>query len=735
MKKNLFLLAAAAIVAGCSSDDTTQMTPPAGKPAASELQQLVFGTTATRAHWVDGETSLTFAWDDDQVGTELVCAIVSEGTFTPSYKVDGDEVGEAQYASYLTIAPSTDNAGTATFTTVNSFHKDAALTGQTIHAVTPVSSDKVTTTANGFSVEMPMPASFAQTASGDLTHLKPYMQMYATATLTTGDNNLAFNHIPATLGFNIVNSGTSAVTVKSVTIDAVEATNGVIAAPLSSAMATYSAASGLAYSTETPHTVVTTVLGGTEGVTIDASSSYLAYALVLPLGTDAALQNAYLRVRVTTTEGTYTLYTLSGEQLKTKTEAETYDWQAGKFYGFKLVIPEFAETYSLPGGATFKDLWDTVLGECTKVRFVAGSSKTSSSVLSTDGNNVSGYWVTNGDWLELHTPAKVFKASSGEDMFMWKNVLTAIDFGCNFNTESMKSMYRMFRGCSGLTVLDLRGFNTKSVGGMHIAFQNCSNLTTLMLGENFTTSNVTKVNSMFEGCSRLTSLDLSGFDVAKVTAMGGMFSGCSSLTSLDVSGFVTTKATNMAEMFKGCSGFSSLDLKGFNTSNVTAMNGMFSGCSSLTSLDVSGFVTTEVTNMAEMFSSCSKLTSINLTGFNTANVTNMYRMFRDCENLVSLDLSSFNTSKVTNMNEMIRNNYKLTTADLSNFSFEGTPGVSFFLRNSKMKTLYVSRDGYTYLLANVDSGNGVSSSNMYDKATGRLWSEIIAEEEAAVGTE
>ena len=734
MKKNLFLLAAAAIVAGCSSDDSEQMAAPAGKPAASELQQLTFGSSATRAHWVDAENSLTFAWDEDLTGQELVCAIVSEGTSTPSYKVSGNEVGEAQYASYLTITPDTDDAGNATFTTVNSFHKDAALTGQAIHAVTPVSSDKVTATASAFSVEMPMPNSFTQTASGDLTHLRPYMQMYATATLMAGDNNLAFNHIPATLGFNIVNSGTSAVTVKSVTIDAVEATNGVIAAPLSSAMASYSVTSGLDYSAENPHTAVTTVLGGTEGVTIDASSSYLAYALVLPLGTDAALQNAYLRVRVTTTEGTYTLYTLSGEQLKTKTEAGTYDWQSGKFYGFKLVIPEFAETYSLPNGDTFEGLWSTVLGECTKVRFVAGSSKTSSSVLSTDGNSVSGYWVTNGDWLELHTSAKVFKAASNcQDMFQWRSTLTAIDFGCNFNTESMTSMYRMFRDCSGLTVLDLRGFNTKSVSSMHMAFDGCSNLATLMLGENFTTSKATKTYSMFSGCSSLTSLDVSRFDVAKVTDMQYMFNGCSSLTSLDVSGFVTTKATNMAEMFKDCSGISSLDLKGFNTSNVTAMNGMFRNCSSLTSLDVSEFVTDKVTNMAEMFSSCSKLTSIDLKGFNTANVTDMQKMFRDCGKLKSLDLSSFNTEKVTSMYEMFRN-HNLQTVDLSSFSFAGTPSVTYLFRKNSAK-LFVSREGYTYLLENVDSGNGVSSSNMYDKETNRLWSEIIAEEEADSGTE
>ena len=613
MKKNLFLLAAAAIVAGCSSDDTTQMTAPAGKPAASELQQLVFGTTATRAHWVDGETSLTFAWDEDLVGTVLVCAIVSEGTFTPSYKVNGDEVGEAQYASYLTIAPGTENAGTATFTTVNSFHKDAALTGQTIHAVTPVSSDKVTTTANGFSVEMPMPASFTQTASGDLTHLQPYMQMYATATLNAGDNNLAFNHIPATLGFNIVNSGTSAVTVKSVTIDAVEATNGVIAAPLSSAMATYSAATGLAYSTEATHTAVTTVLGGSEGVTIDASSSYLAYALVLPLGTDAALQNAYLRVRVTTTDGTYTLYTLSGEQLKARTEVETYDWQAGEFYGFTLTIPELNETAcTLPKGSTFKTNLNAALGDCTKVRFVAGSAKTSET---TFGNTTgtTAYIVSNGDWLEIHTSAKEFMANSDcSEMFYTLSSLIGIDFGCNFNTGSVTSMYRFFRGCSGLTVLNLSGFNT---------------------------TNVTNMSSLFYKCSKLTTLDLSNFNTEKVTTM------------------------------------------------------------------------------KEMFREAGALTNVNVRSFNISNVESLEYMFGKCNLMQELDLT--------------------------NFSFESMPTVSNFLyqvaysTSSKPIPVYVTKEGYDYLTTNisgVESGDYAKRIKLVN-AEGTKWSEIIAEEEAAGGTE
>ena len=523
MKKNLFLLAAAAIVAGCSNDETTQMTAPAAKPAASELQQIVFGSTVTRAHWEIGESKLNFVWDEDNAGTELVCAIASESGFIPGYKVNGSEVGEAEYTSYLTIKPDADDAGIATFTTVNGFHKDTELAGKTIHAVTPVLDDKVTGTAEAFSVEMSMPNSFTQTAEGDLTHLRSYMQMYATATLEAGDNHLSFNHIPATLGFNIVNSGTSAVTVNSVTIDAVEAANGVIAAPLSASAATYSATDGLTYSTENTHTAVTTVLG--DGVTIDASDSYLAYALVLPLGTDAALQNAYLRVRVTTTDGTYTLYTLSGEQLKEKAQTDTYDWKGGKFYGFTLTIPELNETAcTLPKGATFITNLYNALGECTKVRFVAGSAKTSDTVFGgTSGSTA--YIIANDDWLEIHTPAKKIMANSTCKTMFKNETLEAIDFGCNFSAENVTTMESMFRDCSKLQCVDFSGFNTSNLTSLKEIFRGCYALSTIRFGQNFVTTNVTTMSYSFRNCSKLTELDLTSFVFDNVTDYSSMLQG------------------------------------------------------------------------------------------------------------------------------------------------------------------------------------------------------------------
>jgi len=561
-------MAVAAIVAGCSSEDSAQMQEPAGKPAASELQQLVFGTAGTRAHWEDGDTKLTFAWDADNVGTELVCAIASEGAFAPGYKVTGNEVGEAEYASYLTIAPNVEDTGLATFTTVNSFHKDLSLVGQTIHAVTPVGNDKVTSTASSFSVEMEMPNTFTQIASGDLGHLKPDMQMYATGIVAAGNTDLTFNHIPATLGFNIVNSGSSAVIVKSVTIDAVEASNGVIATALSSSAATYSAASGLAYAAGETHSAVTTKLGSDAGVSIEAGSNYLAYALVLPLAADEALQDAYLRVRVTTDKGTYTLYTLSGEQLKTKTEAENYNWQSGQFYGFKLTIPELEETCALPKGSTFNSALSTALTEtsCTKVRFIAGSNK--KTLETTFASIENAYAIANGDWLEIHTPAKVIKANSDcAEMFYTLNTLTAIDFGCNFNTANVTSMYRFFRDCQGLTVLDLNTFNT---------------------------ANATNISSMFYNCTSLLTLDLSNFNTEKVTTMKEMFRQATSLTTVNVSSFNTTQVSDMTYMFGKCNLMQELDLTNFSFESMpTVENFLYQVAYSTSSKPIPVYVTKE----------------------------------------------------------------------------------------------------------------------------------------------
>ncbi|MBR0405144.1 MAG: BspA family leucine-rich repeat surface protein [Eggerthellaceae bacterium] len=121
-------------------------------------------------------------------------------------------------------------------------------------------------------------------------------------------------------------------------------------------------------------------------------------------------------------------------------------------------------------------------------------------------------------------------------------------------------MHVMFNGCPSLASLDLSGWNTEKVKSM---------------------------DCMFRGCSSLASIgDLSGWNTEKVSNMGQMFRGCSSLTSLDLSSWNTGNVWNMGRMFYGCSQLASLDLSGWDTGSVTDMGGMFDGCTSVEALAI-----------------------------------------------------------------------------------------------------------------------------------------------------
>ena len=186
-----------------------------------------------------------------------------------------------------------------------------------------------------------------------------------------------------------------------------------------------------------------------------------------------------------------------------------------------------------------------------------------------------------------------------------------------------------FRGCSGLTSIDLTKTST-DVSGISVI---------MALGNS--------MDNMFSGCTNITSLDVSNLDTRYMTGMASMFSFCSKITSLDLSNFDTGRVQAMNAMFWGCTKLNSINLSSFDTSKVTTLNTMFSNCSALTSIDLSSFDTSKVTNMNCMFQHCSSLTSLDLSNFDTSNVGNMYAMFRGCTNLKKLYLGTFDTREVT----------------------------------------------------------------------------------------
>ena len=61
----------------------------------------------------------------------------------------------------------------------------------------------------------------------------------------------------------------------------------------------------------------------------------------------------------------------------------------------------------------------------------------------------------------------------------------------------------MFKGCSGLTSLELSDFDTGSVARMVEMFKDCNGLVTIYASESFSTDSVTNDYSMFYGCTSL----------------------------------------------------------------------------------------------------------------------------------------------------------------------------------------------------------------------------------------
>ena len=140
----------------------------------------------------------------------------------------------------------------------------------------------------------------------------------------------------------------------------------------------------------------------------------------------------------------------------------------------------------------------------------------------------------------LWTTQYMFQNCSSLSSIVFPNGTNNSSGNNKFNTSNLRSMYGMFKGCSGLSTLDISGF---------IASR--------------TTANI-DLSYMFDGCTNLGgnggtftfSQDLTN---GKVTALYGMFRGCSSLSSLNLN-FNTQYVTTMKEMFKGCNCLSDLTL-------------------------------------------------------------------------------------------------------------------------------------------------------------------------------
>ena len=198
-------------------------------------------------------------------------------------------------------------------------------------------------------------------------------------------------------------------------------------------------------------------------------------------------------------------------------------------------------------------------------------------------------------------------------------------------------------------------------------------------------SGLTDINQVFKNCTELTELDIRGWDTSECRFLydfapnsqsRGLFSGCSKLRVIyGLSGLDTRKFENINYMFSGCSALTSLDVSKWDTSNVTSMGGMFESINSMQSLDISNFDTRKANIGPGMygFMSSNSLRSLDMSGdnFTLESTTNWGRgiqtpqlrtlklgknFFKTHERLTSLSLSyqywtdsSVRLSLVTNL--------------------------------------------------------------------------------------
>ncbi len=224
----------------------------------------------------------------------------------------------------------------------------------------------------------------------------------------------------------------------------------------------------------------------------------------------------------------------------------------------------------------------------------------------------------------------------------------------------------MFKDCTKLKSVDLKGFNTADATSFLGMFEGCSNLQSLDISSIQTTS-ATNLKNMFSGCSSLTEIDVSGFDTKNVTDMSGMFASCSGVADFPVSNFSTENVTDISGMFESCILLSELDISGFDFSKAENFSGFFKNCDALETLSFpTGKEIAYTTDTGEMFSGCSALKSVNLSALKTSSVSSMKAMFKNCAALTRLDLCSFRAgAELTDISEMFSGCSNLDTIFVS----------------------------------------------------------------------
>lgn len=206
----LSFLAVSCSTENIDSPDNTQ------KPGDSNKEGYYISISAemeenkSRAHWDianDELNTLTYTWD---TSTNEMQSFVKRGDRLISF------TDNKLYSSTRVTPHETEKRKTSleiTTSLSNEYQNN-----DIIWAVSPVSEANIKTAESSASVEFTLPDGYVQTAISTTEHLKPYVFMTGSGTVSNNTANLSFKVLPAVYRFKITNYDTEAFTLSEVGI-------------------------------------------------------------------------------------------------------------------------------------------------------------------------------------------------------------------------------------------------------------------------------------------------------------------------------------------------------------------------------------------------------------------------------------------------------------------------------------------------------------------------------------
>ena len=240
------------------------------------------------------------------------------------------------------------------------------------------------------------------------------------------------------------------------------------------------------------------------------------------------------------------------------------------------------------------------------------------------------------------------KVANMSGMFKNCNKLIALNVS-NFNTSKVTIMGEMFSGCNVLSIEGLGNWDVKNVTDIGSMFLHCRGITSLLEISDWDTSSLKDLYRTFMGCTELIELDVSNWNASRLESLHETFYDCKKIISFNLGNWDCRRVTSMYGAFFGCTSLSSITLpkevsKGCNSFSA------FRNCTNLKEVTLPK----GVGDIAHIFNNCNNLEKAVIPLDNINNTQDS--TFNNCRALIDVDWVgdlSNNFNIITNTGEHI----------------------------------------------------------------------------------